>query len=73
MTRIRLMGVPLDFGASRRGVEMGPAALRIAEIALADPPSACELGDAVNSTIVPSLPTPRSDSMSSPRTGIASA
>jgi arginase len=33
MTKIRLMGVPLDFGASRRGVEMGPAALRIAEIA----------------------------------------
>ena len=33
MTTIRLMGVPLDFGASRRGVEMGPAALRIAEIA----------------------------------------
>lgn len=33
MTKIRLMGVPLDFGASRRGVEMGPAALRIAEMA----------------------------------------
>lgn len=33
MTTIRLMGVPLDFGASRRGVEMGPAALRIAEMA----------------------------------------
>lgn len=33
MSRIRMIGVPLDFGASRRGVEMGPAALRIAEIA----------------------------------------
>lgn len=33
MTRIRMIGVPLDFGASRRGVEMGPAALRIAELA----------------------------------------
>jgi arginase len=33
MTDIRMIGVPLDFGASRRGVEMGPAALRIAEMA----------------------------------------
>ena len=33
MTSIRMIGVPLDFGASRRGVEMGPAALRIAEMA----------------------------------------
>jgi arginase len=30
---IRMIGVPLDFGASRRGVEMGPAALRIANMA----------------------------------------
>lgn len=33
MSDIRMIGVPLDFGASRRGVEMGPAALRIAEMA----------------------------------------
>ena len=33
MSRIRMIGVPLDFGASRRGVEMGPAALRIARLA----------------------------------------
>ena len=33
MTTIRMIGVPLDFGASRRGVEMGPAALRIASMA----------------------------------------
>ncbi|MFL5578495.1 MAG: arginase [Gemmatimonadaceae bacterium] len=33
MTSIRMIGVPLDFGASRRGVEMGPAALRIAQMA----------------------------------------
>ena len=33
MTTIRMIGVPLDFGASRRGVEMGPAALRIARMA----------------------------------------
>lgn len=28
-----MIGVPLDFGASRRGVDMGPAALRIAQMA----------------------------------------
>ena len=28
-----MIGVPLDFGASRRGVAMGPAALRIAQMA----------------------------------------
>ena len=27
---IRLIGVPLDLGAGRRGVDMGPSALRIA-------------------------------------------
>lgn len=30
--RIRLIGVPLDLGAGRRGVDMGPSALRIAGI-----------------------------------------
>jgi len=33
MTDIRMIGVPMDFGASRRGVDMGPAALRIAHMA----------------------------------------
>jgi arginase len=28
--RIRLLGVPLDMGASRRGVDMGPSAMRLA-------------------------------------------
>ena len=28
--RIRMMGVPLDMGASRRGVDMGPSAMRVA-------------------------------------------
>ncbi len=32
---IRLIGVPLDLGASRRGVDMGPSALRIAQLASA--------------------------------------
>lgn len=31
-TRIRLLGFPIDLGADRRGVDMGPSALRIADI-----------------------------------------
>jgi arginase len=27
---IRIIGVPLDMGASRRGVDMGPSAMRVA-------------------------------------------
>ena len=28
--KIRLLGVPLDLGQSRRGVDMGPSAVRVA-------------------------------------------
>src|SRR5271166_4418240 len=28
--KIRVLGVPLDLGASRRGVDMGPSAVRVA-------------------------------------------
>lgn len=30
---IRLLGVPMDLGASRRGVDMGPSAMRLADVA----------------------------------------
>jgi arginase len=33
VTRIRITGVPMDLGASRRGVDMGPSALRVADLA----------------------------------------
>jgi arginase len=33
MASISLLGVPLDLGASRRGVEMGPSAVRLARLA----------------------------------------
>ena len=33
MGKIRMIGVPLDLGASRRGVDMGPSTLRIAHLA----------------------------------------
>src|ERR1700761_1131408 len=28
--RIAVIGIPIDFGASRRGVDMGPSAIRVA-------------------------------------------
>jgi len=31
-TRVRIIGFPIDLGADRRGVDMGPSALRIADI-----------------------------------------
>ncbi|WP_248896653.1 arginase [Haloplanus halobius] len=33
MTSVRLIGVPTDYGASRRGVDMGPSAVRYAGLA----------------------------------------
>ena len=32
MTRIHLIGVPLDLGAGRRGPDMGPSALRLTRL-----------------------------------------
>ncbi|HTG50843.1 MAG TPA: arginase [Gemmatimonadales bacterium] len=43
MATIRLIGVPLDLGQSRRGVDMGPSALRIANLA----PRLAELGHTI--------------------------
>lgn len=43
MATIRIIGVPLDLGQSRRGVDMGPSALRIAQLA----PGLAELGHVI--------------------------
>ncbi|HKP28668.1 MAG TPA: arginase [Gemmatimonadales bacterium] len=43
MATIRLIGVPLDLGQSRRGVDMGPSALRIASLA----PRLADLGHTI--------------------------
>src|SRR5438094_7953200 len=32
MSRISIIGVPMDLGADRRGVDMGPSALRYADL-----------------------------------------
>src|SRR5262245_33970582 len=31
-TKVQILGAPLDLGAGRRGVDMGPSALRVARI-----------------------------------------
>ena len=33
MRRVRVVGVPIDLGAGRRGVDMGPSAIRLARLA----------------------------------------
>ncbi|HKI59190.1 MAG TPA: arginase [Trueperaceae bacterium] len=40
MARISILGIPMDLGAGRRGVDMGPSALRLARLA----PALRELG-----------------------------
>ena len=30
--KVRILGVPMDLGAGRRGVDMGPSALRVARL-----------------------------------------
>ena len=44
MANIRILGIPLDLGAGRRGVDMGPSALRLAGLA----PSLQKLGYTVH-------------------------
>ena len=52
MPKVRVIGVPLDLGQERRGVDMGPSAIRVAGL---NDPSARELGltveDAGNLTV----------------------
>ncbi len=43
MQRVRIVGIPMDLGAGRRGVDMGPSALRLARLA----PALRELGHEV--------------------------
>lgn len=46
MANVRLIGFPMDLGAARRGVDMGPSAIRIAGAA----ERLCELGHTVDET-----------------------
>jgi len=65
MGKIRLIGVPLDLGQSRRGVDMGPSALRIANLA----PRLAELGHEV--TNLGNLEIPDRDSLPEARDALA--
>ncbi len=57
---VRLIGVPLDLGASRRGVDMGPSALRIANLTAALERLGCTVHDMGN------LPVPQRESVRRP-------
>ncbi len=57
---VRLIGVPLDLGASRRGVDMGPSALRIANLGAALERLGCVVDDTGN------LPVPQRESVRRP-------
>ena len=46
MAHVRLIGFPMDLGAARRGVDMGPSAIRIAGAAM----RLCDLGHTVDET-----------------------
>lgn len=46
MRKVQIIGVPVDLGASRRGVDMGPSALRVAEIDRHVAELGCEVRDA---------------------------
>src|SRR5262245_41001436 len=57
MARVRCIGVPMDLGASRRGVDMGPSAIRIAGAA----ERLRALGHAVDETR--NVPVPRREEL----------
>jgi arginase len=52
MGHVRLIGFPMDLGAARRGVDMGPSAIRIAGAA----ERLCDLGHAVDETLNIDIP-----------------
>lgn len=56
MADVRILGVPIDLGAGRRGVDMGPSALRLARLA----PALSELGHQVSDLGNVEVPIPES-------------
>ncbi|MBL8736627.1 MAG: arginase family protein, partial [Planctomycetes bacterium] len=59
---VRLVGVPMDLGAGRRGVDMGPSAIRIAGVA----PGLRHLGFAVEDDGDVGVPAPETRDPGSP-------
>lgn len=58
MADIRVLGVPMDLGAGRRGVDMGPSAIRVARLARA----LADLGHAVQDMGNVDVPVPEATS-----------
>ena len=54
MTSVSILGIPMDLGAGRRGVDMGPSALRLARLA----PTLRELGHRVTDLGNVEVPVP---------------
>src|SRR5512142_1746207 len=63
MRTIHIIGVPLDLGAGRRGVDMGPSALRIAGLDR----ELAALGDAVIDKGDLVVPIPETEGIGDPR------
>ena len=51
MRKIKIIGVPLDLGQDRRGVDMGPSALRVAGLNARLRRLGCKVGDAGNVSV----------------------
>jgi arginase len=51
--KVKIIGVPMDLGAGRRGVDMGPSAIRIAGLNQAITFIGCEVTDAGNVHVAP--------------------
>jgi arginase len=51
--KIKIIGVPMDLGAGRRGVDMGPSAIRIAGLNQAIALLGCDVTDAGNLHVAP--------------------
>ena len=54
--QIRIIGVPLDLGQSRRGVDMGPSAVRVAGLAIKLEALGYQVEDGGNVSVAPKKP-----------------
>ncbi len=57
--KVKIVGVPMDLGAGRRGVDMGPSVIRIAGLNQALNRLGCEVTDAGNIPVRPAESMPR--------------
>ena len=60
---VRILGVPMDYGAGRRGVDMGPSAIRVAGLRQSLEALGCEVRDEGDVAV----PAPESRDPGNPR------